>query len=196
MPSAISSRTQLRALASPARQELLDLLSRIGPASAADLSLSLRRPADGLYYHLRVLQKAGLVRSVHTKTQAGRSETKFRSVSRMPAVNHDTRPGGNSPEVTAIVRSMLRLGSRDFARAAASGEVRTHGSRRELWALRSVGWLSASDLEDVNRRMRGLRDAAGRPRPEGRLYSITILLTPLDHRARKKQRSPRKESSR
>ena len=33
--------------------------------------------------------------------------------------------------------------------------------------------------------IQGLRDAVWRPKGEGRLYGITILLTPLDHRGRK-----------
>lgn len=186
----VSRPAQLRALASPARQELLDLLARIGPASAADLARLVRRPADGLYYHLRALRRAGLVTDAGTRLRTGRPEALFQSAHRQPMIRHDPGPGGNSPGVTAIVASMLRLGSRDFRRAAASASVRTSGPRRELWALRVTGWLSPRELGRVNRRMGALRDAVGRPGPRGKLYAITILLTPLEHRVRRKQRTP------
>lgn len=185
---AISAPAQLKVLASPARQELLDLLARTGPASAAELGRLVQRPADGLYYHLRALQRAGLIRSAGRRVRGGREEALFRSAHREPAVDHDATPGGNSAAVGAIVASMLRLGARDFRKAAAAGLVRTHGPRRELWALRVTGWLSPRDLAAVNRWMRALRDAVGRPRGIGKLYSITILLTPLGHRVRRKQR--------
>lgn len=93
--------------------------------------------------------------------------------------------------VTAVVASMLRLGTRDFRRAAAAGNARTEGTRRELWAIRVAGWLSPSDLASVNRGMRDLRDALGKRRGAGRLYAITILLTPLDHRTRRKRSAVR-----
>ena len=183
----ITSSSQLRALASPARQEILDLLARTGPASAADLGRLLQRPADGLYYHLRALARVGLIRAA-TRVRAGRTETVYRSAHREPALRHDVSPSGNSAAVTAIVASMLRLGVRDFRKAAASGSVRTEGPRRDLWALRVAGRLLEGDLEAVNRGIRGLRDAVTRRRTGGRLYALTILITPLDHRARKRQK--------
>lgn len=187
----ISSPAQLKVLASPARQEILDLLARLGPASAAELGPFLGRPADGLYYHLRALQRVGLVRAAGVRVRAGRSEAIFRSVHRQPMLHHDPSPRGNSPAVAAIVGSMLRLGIRDFRRAASSAMVRVDGPRRDLWALRVTGWLSATDLAAVNRRIRALRDTVGGPRPKGSLYAITILLTPLSHRARRKHLNPR-----
>ena len=193
---AIAAPAQLKALASPARQEVIDLLARMGPASIADLGRLLQRPADGLYYHVRALERAGLVRQAGTRVRGGREEALFRSVHPEPALRHDTSPGGNSPAVTAVVASMLRLGARDFRRAAAAGNARTEGTRRELWAIRVAGWLSPADLAGVNRGMRNLRDALGRRRGAGRLYAITILLTPLDHRTRRKRGTARPAATR
>ena len=187
-PRAIASRSQLRTLISPLRQEILDLLARTGPASAAELGRLIRRAPDGLYYHLRALERAGLVSLADTRRRGGRAEAVYRSTHAQPAVRHDAVPNGNSTEVAAIVASMLRLGIRDFRRAAMAGDARTRGSRRDLWALRVTGWLTPAEVETVNRRMRALRDAVGKPRSEGRLYGITILLTPLDHRARRPRR--------
>jgi hypothetical protein len=52
------------------------------------------------------------------------------------------------------------------------------------------------DLEAVNRRVRSLRDAVTRRRTGGKLYALTILITPLDHRARKRQHRARKPARR
>lgn len=193
-PSSRRSHTtsgQLKALASAARQDLVDLLARTGPASVTELGRLLQRPADGLYYHLRELQRVGLVQPAGTRLRGGREEALFRTADQEPAVHHDPSPGGNSPAVSAIVASMLRLGIRDFRKAAALGHVRTEGARRDLWALRVTGWLSPTELTAVNRRMRALRDAFGKRHGTGQLYSITILLTPLGHRARRRRRGVR-----
>src|SRR5437667_11713853 len=97
----ISGRAQLRALEAPVRQELIDLLARSGPSSAAELGRLVGRPADGLYYHLRVLQRAGLVSSANAPGRTGRSEALFRAVHREPALRHDPSDGGTSPAVAA-----------------------------------------------------------------------------------------------
>jgi DNA-binding transcriptional ArsR family regulator len=191
----IVKHAQLRALASPARQELLDLLVRMGPCSAATLSRVVGRPADGLYYHLRTLQRVGLVREARTEDGARRRGLLYEAVHREPELRHDTAPGGNSAAVAAIVSSMLRLGTRDFRRAAATPGVRTRGPGRELWALRVTGRLSSKEVGEANRRIHALRSAVGRPGTKGKLYAVTILLVPLEHRARKKQRRRRKVPS-
>jgi DNA-binding transcriptional ArsR family regulator len=187
----ISNAAQLKALASPVRQELIDLLARTGPASAAELGRLVQRPADGLYYHLRELQRVGLVLSAGTRERAGRREEFFRAIHREPTLRHDPSPGGNTPAVIPIVTSMLRLGIRDFKKGAASPKVRTQGPRRELWAIRVTGWLSPAQLAEANQRIRALRDVADRRGPKGKLYAITILLAPLGHRARKRQQRSR-----
>ena len=93
--------------------------------------------------------------------------------------------GGNSQQITAIVGSMLRLGIRDFGQAIQREGVAVSGPGRELWALRRTGRLTAEEIPGVNRAIDDLVGSVAKPRGKGRLYSITILLTPLDHRARK-----------
>lgn len=173
---AIRTGAQQAVLASPARQEILDVLSRMGTASIAEVAAALGRPADALYYHLRELVRVRLVvRSV--RKRAGRVEACFRTVAPMLELDY------SSPETPRIIGSMLRLGTRDFRRAFALG-ASTSGPRRELWALRTTGWLTPHDIAGVNRRMRALRDAVSKPRRRGRLYAVTVVLTPLDRPGR------------
>jgi DNA-binding transcriptional ArsR family regulator len=57
----VRTKKQLAALVSAGRQEIVDVLSQIGTVSVAELAAALNRPADAIYYHLRVLKRAGLV---------------------------------------------------------------------------------------------------------------------------------------
>jgi hypothetical protein len=98
--------------------------------------------------------------------------------------------------VSAIVTAMLRLGIRDFHRALARGEVRLEGAERDLWALRTTGWLLPAQVRNVNRQIRSLSKAATQKQPKGRLYGVTVLLTPLDHRSYRTGRRPRKAAAR
>ena len=52
----------IRLLASPVRQEIVDTLEALGgEASVAELAAEVGRAADGLYYHLRLLVRGGLI---------------------------------------------------------------------------------------------------------------------------------------
>jgi DNA-binding transcriptional ArsR family regulator len=184
----VSRLDQMSALASPVRLELIDALARMGQASLAELAQALGRPADGLYYHVRALQKVGLVRPAGSRTRAGRREAVVRSTAREYALRYAAMPAAHARAVNGIVAGIMRLGARDFRRALATGTNRVEGPARDLWALRATGWLTRADLADANRRMRQLKTAVSRPGPGGRLYAITILLTPVDHPARASRR--------
>src|SRR3954463_6659873 len=60
----IADARQIRALASPIRQDILDAVTAIGPCSVAQLAVALGKPADGLYYHIRRLLDVGLLMEV------------------------------------------------------------------------------------------------------------------------------------
>jgi predicted transcriptional regulator len=182
----ISRPEQLRALISPVRQELVDVLSRMGAASLAEIATVLGRPADGLYYHVRLLVRVGLVFRAGSRNHAGRPEALFRAIAPQLALPYKTSPKSHVRAVTAIVASMLRLGTRDFRRASSRPGYRFRGSRRELWALRTTGWLAPGEVKDVNTRILALSRAVSQPKARGKLYAITILLTPMDHGTKRK----------
>ncbi|MGH9702882.1 MAG: winged helix-turn-helix domain-containing protein, partial [Candidatus Acidiferrales bacterium] len=75
----IRSETQLAALAAAARQEIVDVLEQMGTVSVAELAAALGRPADALYFHLRALTRAGLVRKTGYRARPGGKEALFRT---------------------------------------------------------------------------------------------------------------------
>jgi len=48
-PYVVKDPSQLASLASAARQEIVDVLPRLGTASVAEIAQALDRPADALY---------------------------------------------------------------------------------------------------------------------------------------------------
>ncbi|MGH7741923.1 MAG: hypothetical protein ACRENS_07870, partial [Candidatus Eiseniibacteriota bacterium] len=105
-------------------------------------------------------------------------------------------PPSHGGAVNAIIASMLRLGMRDFRRALAHDGNRLEGPARDLWAMRTIGWLRPAQLRRVNRLIHHLWRGATRTESNGRLYAVTVLLTPLDHRANPSGRRPRKSGRR
>jgi DNA-binding transcriptional ArsR family regulator len=188
-PFIIRDRGQLRSLASPVRQEIVDVLCQLGTVAVSELAATLDRPADALYYHLRALLKCGLVKHAGHRLYGKRREELFRSVSSDLRLQYTTGVGGNGREITTIVASMLRLGARDFARAFRHGEAVVSGAGRELWALRRTGWLTRPQIVAMNRSMTQLSDAVSKPLGKGRLYAITLLVTPVDRRCHPRGKS-------
>jgi predicted transcriptional regulator len=177
---------QLASLAGAARQEIVDVLAEMGTVSIGEIAAALGRPADALYFHVRALMRAGLVQHAGYRLRGARKEALIRTVAAELILLYDPDSTTNRRAVTAAVSSMLRLGERDFRRAFQRGNVTVAGARRELWALRKVGRLSPQKLARVNQLIKKLAHSVSKADSVGRLYGITVILTPLDHRPRKK----------
>ena|SRR5215469_6891810 len=179
----VKSHKGLKALVSAARLEVADALAEMGTVSVAALAATLGRPADALYFHLRALVRAGLARQAGYRLRGQRKEALFETVADELKLDYRQPLKANRNAVSAIVASMLRLGIRDFRRAfqeAGGGTIVVSGPRRELWALRKAGRLSPAKVRRINRSIHGLLRAMAKPNGKGRLYAITVLLTPVD----------------
>jgi DNA-binding transcriptional ArsR family regulator len=181
-PHLIRSEKQMAALAAAARQEIVDVLEQMGTVSVAELAAALGRPADALYFHLRALTSVGLVRNAGYRVRPGGKEALYRTVAPELRLKYEPRNAANRKAVSAIVASMLRLAIRDFRRSFQRGNVLVFGAHRELWSLRKVGRLSRPQLALLNHRIKRLVQEVSAPRRHGRLYAVTVILTPLDHR--------------
>ncbi|HKE15132.1 MAG TPA: helix-turn-helix domain-containing protein [Kofleriaceae bacterium] len=185
-PAWIDSLRQLRALVSPVRQELIDLLQTLGKASIAELAHRLGRPADGLYYHVRALVGAGLVVPVGQRSAGRREEVVYSTAAPERKLSLRYRPE-HAPSATALgqlVGSMLRTAERDFRAGLARAGVIVEGRRRELWAARGKGWLSPAELERVNALLVELGTMLERGPSAARtqLFTLTYVLAPAEAR--------------
>jgi DNA-binding transcriptional ArsR family regulator len=181
----INSKKQLATLVSAARQEIVDVLAHSGTVSVADLAAALGRPADALYYHLRILRTAGLIREVSPRFRRGKREALFRAVGSELRIDYQACRRNSTPVLSSIVSSMLRLGIRDFRHTIRDESVLVSGKQRELWALRTTGRLAPKELEEINLSIERLTSVVSKSRHRGELYGITVLLTPLRRRRRR-----------
>jgi hypothetical protein len=177
----IRSKKQMAALKAPMRQEVLDVLAPMGDASIVEIAAALGRPADSLYYHIRILQKVGLVLDAGERKVGAHREALFRTPSSDMRLAYEPGPRGNATNVVPIVDAMLRLTTRDLADGFQHQGVLVEGDNRELWATRTTGWLTSEDLTKVNRYIGRLLNTTTRSDAgHGRLYGLTMVLTPLN----------------
>ena len=172
---------QMTSLRAASRQETLDALASMGPVSVPELAAVLGRPPDSLYYHIRILQKVGLVQDAGVRECEGRKERLVRAVAPDLRLSYVPGSGGNAEEVTAIVDSMLRLTSRDFEDAFQNENTVVEGPDRELWAARTIGWLTKDQLVEMNRRITQLLQMmiTSPPRSGEQLFALSVVMTPL-----------------
>jgi hypothetical protein len=116
----------------------------------------------------------------------GRLESLFRAVAPEMSLCYEFGKKGNAREVNAIIASMLRLGVRDFSNSFRTADASVSGPKRELWALRKTGWLSQEQIAEVNRHLHALMRIMAVSGKNGRLYAVTVVLTPLARRSRRR----------
>jgi hypothetical protein len=174
---------QIETLSSPMRQDIVDTVDALGSCSVAELAKVLGRPADGLYYHVKALQRAHLLK-VSVAIRGGRRETRL-SIEGRQFIRYKPAQAANRAAVLRVVSAMLRNARRQFARGFRDEGAVVEGACRNLWAARTRGGLSRHGLREVNRLLHALLRAFEPPKPTGSrldLYELTFVLAPAHTR--------------
>lgn len=177
-PLVIRAPAQVRALASPARQEIVDALVAAGPCSIAELAAHTGRASDSLYHHIRVLKKTGLILERDPR-KTGRHVA---AIYDLPARPVFIRYADAQPKALAsVIAAAQRLGLRDFRRALGRPDTTGDGPVRNLWAGRVKGWAGPDDLAEVNTLLRRLYQLihTGAPGPGRNPVSLSFILAPV-----------------
>jgi DNA-binding transcriptional ArsR family regulator len=185
----IDNASLIEVLASPIRQEIVDTLAALGGhVSAAELALQLGRHADGLYYHLKVLCKAGLL----TESAGGDEEARRYALpgeaTRALRLAYRTETAADRQALRKFARGLLKVAQEDFEEALDRPNPAVSGDARELWASRSKAWLSRDEVVEVNGLLQRLCELMSQPRTaeRDRILSCTFVLAP--HVPRPKRR--------
>jgi DNA-binding transcriptional ArsR family regulator len=157
---------QLRALAHPFRAKIGALLKQRA-ASTTELATALGAPKGTVGHHLKVLEKAGLIRVVRTRKVRALTEKYYGRVARLfvlkgtDAVPEDLRGG-------AITAMMLRH---------AADEVIASGSAEKDASGFIHVRLAPADLRRFQRRLNRLvADLHRGEDPEGETYALAFAL--------------------
>src|SRR5262245_16864306 len=183
-PFVATSAKQLRTLASPVREEIIDAVSLIGPCTVTEMSRFLVRSRHALYYHVRALHRAGLL--LEMQSSAGKAVAQYDLPGRPFSVRYDLTTPGVRRAVIALAHIRLRSAARGFVRACDAKVATTHGTRRNLWVTHWKGWLSDRELEEVNTllmRLVGLLSHEPGQRRRRRAHELTFALAPVVPRA-------------
>lgn len=186
---AIDSPELITVLASPLRQEIVDMLAALGGGtSIAELATHLGRHADGLYYHLNILCKAGLVSEEGNSADGERTYQIAGHTCEPLRLAYRTDSDAHKTALRKFARGMLQVAEEDFEAALESDAAVLSGPKRQLWAARNKAWLTEQELGEVNALLERLCDLMSRPRTPEREHLLSCVFVLAPHMVQSKRR--------
>lgn len=179
----------VRLALSPLRRELLARLR--SPGSASSLADQLDMPRQKVGYHLRILEKAGLIAEVSTRQRRGFTERLFEARSDALLIDPmmmlaPTDPDKVDKQDRFAAEHLMRTAAgivRDVSRM--QGAAVAEGSRLLTFTVEAdVAFARPSDVERFAARLSDALSAIAAdfaPRGQGRTYRVTIAGHPTTH---------------
>jgi DNA-binding transcriptional ArsR family regulator len=187
-PFVVSSPKQLQVIASPGREEIIDMVALIGPCRITELASVVGRSRNSLYYHVRALRDAGLLLETHRSGEGVRTTAYYDVPGRPLSVRFDLSTPSRRRAVLTLARTRIRSAARGFERACKPGVVTLKGPRQDLRVTHLKGWLSDNELEETNRLLERLVELVGSTErgatKKRKSYEITFVLAPVNTAAR------------
>jgi DNA-binding transcriptional ArsR family regulator len=173
---------QLRTLSSPVRQEVLDALAAAGESSIAELAALLGRQPHALYYHLRALERVGLVQRVGVRRNGKSDAVLYAVPAPRMVIEYRLGSGRFEADMGKTLRSMLRLTERDYRRALRFRSSVAEGASRNLLCSRTKARLTEPQLARVNAHFAAMFEelAGAQGQHAGRLHAVTLVIAPLE----------------
>jgi DNA-binding transcriptional ArsR family regulator len=167
---------QLRAVADPLRLRIADRLAQ-QPSTATQIGEALGIPANKIHYHVRELERVGLVKLVETREKGGILEKYYRLVARELRVPRALLRATPPDEGMALAGDLLQAISQNFLRGFAQIQ------REQDWEPGAFE-LSTAELmltnEELHRLVEGFRGLLApyeqRPAPAGATPRTLVLL--------------------
>ncbi|MBY0111672.1 MAG: helix-turn-helix domain-containing protein [Phycisphaerales bacterium] len=176
----LSSPAQWRAISSSVRLQMVDLLRMIGPCAVPRLAEALDRPGDGLYHHMRILERAGIVKRVGEERVGPRMQAVYSVAAKDVRLPVDRKDAKSAKQLTRVTSSLLRTADRGVSAAIRAGGIKQTGPERNLWCRIHTGRVDAKRLARLNALLREIEDEieAGRSSGEGTTMSLVMAFWP------------------
>lgn len=181
---------QRLAASSPLRLEIIGQFIDDRPLSVREIAERMGRPPSAIHYHVRLLEKSGLLKKTGERREGRRREAEYEPVADVITVA--AKAGrGETPEnklARKIMASALRMSERDFKAALRDPRTRKSGPDRNMFTARLHCRLRRKDLEKLNRGldaiMKTLTQVHQRhaPAEDDEFVSLTLALLPLPDR--------------
>lgn len=194
MTSHVLTQEQLEALAQPIRSEIYRRVRALGRATARELAGELGRSPEGLHYHLKLLERADLIREAERRPAPRKPESVYEAVHESVSLPGPTSAEGDRRLAVKMVVNGLRDDVRGFEAAAEAGQS-DEAMRRQMHVLRTQVRLTPKDLSTFLDILESAgRFAAEHRSEDGLRCSWSSVVYPHVRRTPQKRKSGRRRS--
>lgn len=201
----INSKARWSAMASPLRIQIVDRLRMLESAGVPAIAASLGRRPDSLYHHIRILERAGIIRTDGWERSGSHNQAVYRLAGdvRFP---YPAMSGRGAAPMIAVTKALLRSADRGLAAALTRGGLKESGPDKDLWCRVHTARLNAADLAKVNSHLAQAEAVltSAHDRPGERTITMMLCLWPnapvetvrtINEKARKTRRSTAKDQA-
>ncbi len=183
----LESIEQMRAMADDLRLRILQLLGH-APMTVTEIGKQLGVPANKTHYHVRELERVGLLRLVETREKGGILEKYYRAVARDFTIPSALLRGAGADEGLAITDEIAQSILRGLHRAARIALQQPDDARDSLSVGGSFLWLTRDEYREVMKGIEALLEPYTRPRdvPGTREHTFSLIsyvTPPVDEEA-------------
>lgn len=180
----IESAEQIKALAHPLRQRILELMTQ-APITTKQVADRIGEKPTKLYHHVDTLHAAGLITLVETKKKRGTVEKYYEAVARRfvmdrQAVEVGVHGDGEHGELEGIIARSLDETLDEIRRSMAIGLIRSDDESGESVFIRSHLRMSPLQMTLLIEHLQDwIRECQGSHEPGGELeYGLTVAFYP------------------
>ncbi|HJP66470.1 MAG TPA: winged helix-turn-helix domain-containing protein [Actinomycetota bacterium] len=150
--------TSLKALADPARLQILIELSP-GARTVKEVAEALEVPPTRLYYHFKILEKAGLIRVAARRMVSGIEERRYAVTATSWTVSPEATPTAVASGLVAALMAMVRA-ELEMALLSSAVPIGDEGSPVPILALTRLV-MSPREVDAMQRQMRAVIERYG-----------------------------------
>lgn len=171
------------AITSGVRFEIITFLSSSGPCSIAELAKLLNVAADGLYHHIKILMKVGMVVEIGFE-KIGRQNQAIIDVAADQFhfdVHTQKAIADNIERLKKLNSTIFRRSEQLFTQALESGVICFNNDERNAFLRSDIAWLKETEKKRAIELMNELLEIfeKGRNDSSGELYSLTFQFSPV-----------------
>ena len=171
----------IRALRTPARQEVLTALEVLGEGSVKDIARELGKAPASLYYHVHALSEAGLICRAGTRTTGRRDEMVYKPAATRIVIDRRGTSREFIEALSDLHSSALRATEREVRASLKEKSANGTPPGDSVTLLRLTAHLKPADARKARRRLQEVAAfIAEHDDPDGTTsYAFTATLAEL-----------------
>ncbi len=171
---------QLRAMRGPVRRQLLFALEALQEASIAELADQLQRSPESLAYHVKALEKAGLLKPCGVRSRGGRAGRTYQLVAAQVLVDPKQRSPRFLDALGDLYKASMRWAERALLRGLDADRGLPAEAPRQSGLLQVQVRVNQRGLTELRRKLLEVADELSQlDEPDGEMMQVvTIAFSP------------------